>query len=188
MKSSIITVLLIFAAITASSSEMTATSKEKVDESQVIATASVTSIDPGQIREFDHTWGRRQQVDIDLKVTSAILGSPPEDISIRAYSTSYEDEDGAHGATAGFSAFGMKPGEEYLIYVNPLPKKDWSGKARYELASDSNQFFEKILREDNLIAANGQNGNFVPLDSKLETITELAREKNSAQQGAAANP
>jgi hypothetical protein len=162
-------------------SEMTATSKDKVNASELIAIGRITSVDLGPIREWEGYFGRRQQVKIGFEIEKVLLGGTTSEIVVNGYSTSYVEDDAANASTAGFSAYGIKPGQKYLVFLV-------GGKGHYKLASDSNQYFEHIKEAENLIEADGQNAEYVPFDKKVKRIAALAAQKQKAQPAHPPNP
>jgi hypothetical protein len=181
--------LLILLSSSLFASEITWTTEEKLEMSDVTAVATIESLSLGPIRRFDGFSEKRQQVKIDLRISKLLLGQASNQVTVVAYSTFYEDDNGAHMSTAGFSTSWVTPAQEYLVYLRKRPRNYIFGPDQYEFAADSNQFVERIYRQSNEIQANGQNIDRVGLPSRLGEIAALASAPEATiQQDAPGNP
>ncbi|HOW68936.1 MAG TPA: hypothetical protein P5186_24895 [Candidatus Paceibacterota bacterium] len=176
---SIVTLLLFFT--TCFGSEILRKLEDKVMNSDLVVIGSVVDVRLAEIRKLSGLSVKAQDTHIRFLIEECILGKKTGEILIEAHSVSFSDAEGSHGATAGFSNFGVKKGARYIAYLK-------EANEGYVLAEESNQFLEWIAEGSRTVRDVGQTSRMVPLELKRKQLLELAAKHQEAQQSDAHEP
>ena len=138
---------------------MRITLKSKVNQSEHVVIGKVLKVSKTDV--FPDTglgdWVK-EGVIIELQVNEIFKGSQNyKNLKIHV---------GTISATAGFTGYGIKKGDEYIAY---LKRKD----GFLTLTSFSGQYLEPINRDKNEANDVGQNRNKVKLDQKIKDIEKI---------------
>ena len=149
-------------------SELTNSLADKVKESDLVAVIKISGVERGLIHGSDNRHDEAQDFTMTASVIERIKGASSDTIKIHANATFYEKDNGIYSSTAGFSGYGIKPGQSYIAYLRKV------GETTYRLSWDSDQLLESISDDGSSVNDIGQTLDQVPLEPKLRTLRSLA--------------
>jgi hypothetical protein len=153
-------------------SELDITLEQKVQDSDIVVLATVTSVELGNIRKLPKLIQMTQDTKIHVRIDECIFGNETGEISIEAHSVSFVEGDTPHmvSATAGFTNSKVKNGVRFIAYLKKV-------SGRYLLTGESNQFLELIDDQSKQVSDTGQTNKMVDLEWKKVKLRELALKK-----------
>ena len=167
MKASILAMIALAVCGATHASEIPVRLSSKVLYSDLVAVVKLKSVkNIGLVKQGGNESMRMQFVFSVDKVLKGIAGS---EVTVVEDSVSFTFEGRGRWVSAGFRGDGLKVGEEFIGY---LKKVDGRG-GLYSLTGNSNQFLERIHRDNDEVAGVGQDGSPVGLAEKLKEIRHI---------------